>query len=308
MSEALKRGLVLRAVGSSYTVLCESELYTCGLRGRLRLSGSRSTNPVVVGDWVLFSAESLRIEEVEARRNAMVRRAVKLSAAQQILAANLDLAIIVYTAIYPPTPLEFVDRFLATARAYGIPSLLLHNKSDLAEEQAAWQDWAIEAIYRPAEVECLEISTLTGEGLETFRSHLLGKVVLIAGQSGVGKSSLLNAIEPGLAAKVAPLSAQFGLGVHTTTFSEMYALPSLPGSYLIDTPGIKGFGVVGFQKHEVAHFFPEIFARGRGCRYPNCLHELEPGCAVRKAYEEGELAESRYRSYLSLLYEEGAYR
>lgn len=312
MSNNTKHGLVIKGVGSSYDVLGEDGThYECRLRGKLRLAGSRSTSPVVVGDWVQFSHDTTKggvIENIQERRNCIVRRSVKLSAAMQIIAANLDLAILVYTTHFPPTPLEFVDRFLVTARAYGVPSMLVLNKCDLPEEREAWEALKMEKIYTAAEAEILQVSATTGEGMETLRQRITGNVVLVAGQSGVGKSSLLNALDPSLSARVAPLSEQHGLGVHTTTFSEMYELAALPNTFVIDTPGIKGFGVVAFEKSEVAHFFPEIFALSHQCKYSNCLHETEPDCAVRAAYEAGTLAESRYRSYLSILYEDNSYR
>lgn len=312
MNNTTKRGLVVKAVGSLYDVLSEEGAhYECRLRGKLRLSGSRSTNPVVVGDWVVFSHDPTKgcvIESIEDRRNCIVRRSVKLSAAMQVIAANLDLAILVYTTYAPPTPLEFVDRFLVTARAYDVPTLLVLNKCDLPEEREAWAALEMEKIYRAAEIELLQVSATTGEGITTLGERIAGKVVLVAGQSGVGKSSILNALDPSLSARVAPLSEQHGLGVHTTTFSEMYELQTLPNTFVIDTPGIKGFGVVAFEKTEVAHFFPEIFSLSHQCKYSNCLHETEPGCAVYAAYEAGKLPESRYRSYLSILYEDKSYR
>jgi len=311
MTNTTKRGLVTKAVGSLYDVLSEGVHYECRLRGKLRLSGSRSTNPVVVGDWVRFSLDPTKgcvVESVEDRRNCIVRRSVKLSAAMQVIAANLDLAILLYTTYYPPTPLEFVDRFLVTARAYGVPAMLVLNKCDLPEEAEAWTKLEMENIYRATEVDFWQVSATSGAGVEKLRERIAGKVVLIAGQSGVGKSSMLNALDASLAARVAPLSELHGLGVHTTTFSEMYELHTPPNTFVIDTPGIKGFGIVAFEKAEVAHFFPEIFALSHQCKFANCLHETEPGCAVRAAYEAGTLPESRYRSYLSILYEDESYR
>lgn len=303
MNTHTRLGRVIKTVGSSCQVLAEGEVYECRLRGRLRLEGSRSTSPVVVGDFVHFD-DNATVLSVEPRRNCIIRRSVKLSAAQQMIAANLDLAILVYTSVYPPTPIQFVDRFLVTACAYGVPVLLLLNKCDIEVERQAWDDLRMVEVYTPAQVAIGKVSAETGEGIDDLRERIRGKVVLLSGQSGVGKSTLLNALDPALHTKTAPLSEQFGLGVHTTTFSEMFPLPSLPETYVIDTPGIKGFGLVDVKKQEVAHFFPEIFALAQQCKFHNCLHELEPGCAVREAYDQGRLPESRYRSYLSILYQE----
>ena len=304
MTTPTRRGRVVKTVGSSCQLLSEGERYECRLRGRLRLEGSRSTSPVVVGDWVHFDPSDATVRSVEPRRNCIIRRSVKLSAAQQMIAANLDLALLVYTSLYPPTPIQFVDRFLVSACAYGVPVLLLLNKCDIEAERQAWEALRMEEVYTPAQVELLQVSAETGEGINALRQRIQGKTVLLSGQSGVGKSTLLNALDPALQVKTAPLSEQFGLGVHTTTFSEMFPLPSLPDTYVIDTPGIKGFGLVDVQKQEVSHFFPEIFALSEHCKFHNCLHELEPGCAVREAYVQGLLPESRYRSYLSILYQE----
>ena len=302
------RGIVIRSTGSWYDVLSGDTRFSCRARGRIRLKEVRSTNPIAVGDAVLFVPEGPDvgvITAIEPRRNYMIRRATNLSRESHIIAANLDLAAVVVTLVAPPTPLEFVDRYLATAQAYGIPQLVILNKQDLPEEQDEATSLGIRAIYENAGATVVELSASTGLGLERLRTLLKGKTTLLAGHSGTGKSSILNALEPTLALRTAPLSESHGLGQHTTTFAEMYPLTIAPNTYVIDTPGIKGFGVIDFDRHEVSHFFPEIFTTGKQCKYPDCLHYTEPGCAVVSAVECGHIPYSRYQSYLSILCDEG---
>ena len=239
------RGIVIRSTGSWYDVLSDDTRFSCRARGRIRLKGVRSTNPIAVGDAVLFVPEGPDvgvITAIEPRRNYMIRRATNLSRESHIIAANLDLAAVVVTLVAPPTPLEFVDRYLATAQAYDIPQLVILNKQDLPEEQDEAASLGIRAIYENAGATVAELSASTGLGLERLRTLLEGKTTLLAGHSGTGKSSILNALEPTLALRTAPLSESHGLGQHTTTFAEMYPLSIAPNTYVIDTPGIKGFG------------------------------------------------------------------
>lgn len=305
-------GVVARSTGSWYAVLHGSAVYRCRARGRIRLKGVRTTNPIAVGDRVHFTLEGEAqgiITEIAPRRNYIIRRATNLSRETHIIAANLDLAAVVYTSTAPLTPLEFVDRVLATAQAYRIPGLLVLNKQDLLAEREAAHRMGLRGIYEHADYRVLELSTITGQGCAELEGELKGKTTLLAGASGVGKSSILNMLCPSLSLRTAPLSDTLNLGQHTTTFSEMHALDMAPDTYLIDTPGIKGFGVVDFQPEEVSHFFPEIFRLSSACRFTNCQHEHEPGCAVLAALDCGEISPSRYDSYVSLLHDQaGKYR
>jgi len=301
-------GIVTRSTGSWYQVLHEGSTLSCRSRGRIRLKGIRATNPIAVGDRVRFTIEtdgSGVIESIEPRSNYIIRRATNLSKEYHIIAANLDLAIVMVTLCAPPTPLPFIDRFLATAQAYRIPATVVLAKQDLPEERAATQEADLESIYRQAGYQVLALSATTGEGVDALRQMLTGRTTLIAGNSGVGKSSLINALAPDLHLRTAPLSAVHGIGQHTTTFSEMFTLDASAGTHVIDTPGIKGFGVVDFERGQISHFFPDIFALAPQCQFANCLHDQEPRCAVRAAVESGHLAISRYISYLDLLHGEG---
>lgn len=300
-------GIVIRSTGSWYTVEHASQQYECRPRGRIRLKGARTTNPIAVGDRVRFFPENETlgvITEILPRRNYIIRRATNLSKETHIIGANLDLAAVVVTLTTPPTLLEFIDRFLATACAYRIPSVVLLAKQDLDSERAAADAIGFESIYAAAGCAVLRISATSGEGLPGLNALLAGKTTLLAGHSGVGKSTLINSLQPNLHLKTAPLSTAYGLGQHTTTFSEMFTLNLAPCTRIIDTPGIKGFGVVDFAREDIAHFFPDIFSIGQQCRFGNCLHEHEPGCAVIAALDDGQLAPSRYDSYISLLHDE----
>lgn len=310
----LRSAIVFKATGSWYSVkiLPSGPTVECRARGRIRLKGARSTNPIVVGDVVTLSstatpngATEFVIEEIQPRQNYIIRRASKLSKESHIIAANLDLAAIVVTLAAPATPLEFIDRFLATAQAYGIQALIVRSKCDLPEENRAASSIQFDNIYSLAGYPVLHTSSNSKEGIAQLTQCVSGKTSLFAGMSGAGKSSLLNAIYPPLALRTAPLSAYSHLGTHTTTFCEAHELPIADNTIVIDSPGIKGFGVIDFKPEETGHFFPEIFSAAANCRFPSCLHLNEPGCAVRKAVEERQIAPSRYDSYISILLDEG---
>lgn len=302
----MMKGLVVRNTGSWYVVMPDDapeRLINCKIKGNLRLKGFRCTNPVAVGDHVSLDVKpdgTAFIVAIEPRRNYIIRRASNLSKEFQIIASNLDQALLVVTLTQPETSTTFIDRFLATAEAYRVPTVLAINKTDLLDDAEGREliD-AVAGLYRHIGYEVITLSTLTGEGLDELKQALLGKTTLLSGNSGVGKSSIINRILPEARLRVGDISQVHHTGMHTTTFSEMLALPD--GGWLIDTPGVKGFGTIDFEREEVAHFFPEIFETARNCRYGNCTHTHEPGCAVRDAVEQHLISESRYASYLSIL-------
>lgn len=305
------KGIVIKSTGSQYLVLEEDGTRRlCRIRGNLRLKGFEATNPLTVGDRVEVEwnpgDDVGNITSIQERKNYIIRRSVKLSRQVQILAANVDRAFVVATPVLPKTSLGFIDRFLATAEAYSIPGGIIWNKSDLYDEDIRqWVDEACQ-LYGSIGYKTFVVSSVTGSGFEALRNELKDKTTLFSGHSGVGKSSLINALVPGLDLKTSSLSAQHLKGTHTTTFAEMHPLPF--GGQLIDTPGIREFGTIDFDKYEVSHFFPEIFLESKGCRFNNCLHEAESDCAVKRAIEEGRIAVSRFESYLSILHEEDLFR
>ncbi len=306
-------GLIIRNTGSWYVVLADDgQTYDCKVKGNFRLRGIRSTNPVAVGDRVRIvlqpDGKSALIEEILDRRNYIIRRASNLSKQSHIIAANVDQAVLLVTVSHPETSTTFIDRFLASAEAYRVPVLLIFNKTDLYTETESARLRELVTLYTQLGYSCVACSALCGEGLDDVREALCGRVSLLSGNSGVGKSTLLNALLPEAEVRTAEISAAHDMGMNTTTFSEMFFLPE--GGALIDTPGIKGFGTFDMQREEVAHYFREIFAVGSDCRFGNCTHTHEPGCAVQVAVEEGRIAQSRYTSYLSMLedYEEDRYR
>lgn len=297
-------GLVIRNTGNSYIVrLTDGREIECKIKGKFRLKGIRTTNPVAVGDQVVVAENpdgSAYIIEIRQRKNYIIRRASNLSKEAHIIAANLDQACLIVTLNHPTTSTTFIDRFLSTAEAYRIPATIVINKVDLLTQPDDIELLeAVEYLYRTIGYDVIRTSAHTGEGVDALRQVLSGKITLLSGNSGVGKSSLINRVIPGLDLRTAEISATHLTGMHTTTFSEMFPLPD--GGWLIDTPGVKGFGTIDYDKYEVAHFFPEIFKASHNCRYGNCTHTIEPGCAVRQAVDDGLIAQSRYASYLSIL-------
>lgn len=308
-------GIVIRNTGSHYVVLPDdgSPEVNCKIKGNFRIKGIRTTNPVAVGDHVTVGPPAhdgtAYITAIAPRRNYIIRRASNLSKESHIIAANIDRAMLVMTLAHPVTSLTFVDRFLATASAYDVPAILVINKTDLlVDEEDRELLEAVTYLYRSIGYEVAQVSARSGEGIDDLRELLADKITLLSGNSGVGKSTLINDLIPGLDLRTAEISAVHDTGMHTTTFSEMFMLPG--GGAIIDTPGVRGFGTIDFDRYQVAHYFPELFAASSDCRFGNCTHTHEPGCAVLKAIEEGRIAQSRYSSYLSILEdsEEDKYR
>ena len=298
----------MRNTGSWYDVRPDDggELVSCKIKGNLRLKGFRCTNPVAVGDRVAVDVRpdgSAFVTSIEPRRNYIIRRASNLSKEFQIIASNLDQAVLVATLVNPVTNTTFIDRFLATAEAYDVPAVLVLNKVDLLtdDDGSALLD-AVAHLYTTIGYPVLKVSTITGEGLDELSAMLRDKTSLLSGNSGVGKSSIINRLVPSARLRVGDVSQAHHKGMHTTTFSEMVDLPG--GGAIIDTPGVKGFGTIDFERHQVAHYFPEIFAESKSCRYGDCTHTHEPGCAVLEAVSEHRISESRYTSYLSILEED----
>ena len=309
-----ERGVVFRSTGSWYDVQDEmGESVRCRIKGKIRLQGIRTTNPIAVGDFVQFTRVedgTGSIDSIEERRNFIARKSVNLSKESHVVASNLDRAFLIVTIAKPRTSSGFIDRFLVTAEAIGIPATIVFNKMDLLEgdEEASARQEELEKIYADVGYKTLRVSAETGLGIAEMKSALKDGIYLLSGHSGVGKSTIINRLVPGLELKTADVSESHSKGRHTTTFAEMFSVPE--GGFIIDTPGIKGFGLVALQKETLNHQFPEFFALLMGCKFNNCVHTDEPGCAVRKAVEEGEVSEERYGNYVEMYagFDEGPYR
>ena len=297
-------GVVTKSTGSWYTVRVDDKtVIDCRIKGKFRLSGIKSTNPVTVGDIVDFLMEDDNengiITKIHDRKNYIIRKSVNLSKQTHIIAANIDQVFLMVTLENPVTFPVFIDRFLATAEAYSIPAILLFNKIDLYSKELLAKKQKLEQVYRKIGYECLDVSATEHINIDKLKIFMKNKTSMFSGHSGVGKSTLINAVYPELDLKTAEISEQHKQGQHTTTFAEMFVLPF--GGHIIDTPGIKGFGVVDFEKDEIGDYFPEFFALKAHCKFNNCLHVNEPDCAVKNALKSDEIAQSRYVSYLQLL-------
>ena len=299
----IMKGIVTKSTGSWYIVKTEDhQLIDCRIRGKFRLKGIKSTNPVTVGDIVDIELEKSKtgiITNIHDRKNYIIRKSVNLSKQTHIIAANIDQVFLLVTLKEPQTFTSFIDRFLATAEAYSIPVILVFNKMDIYNKEELKDKNTIENIYETIGYQCINVSAQENTNIEKLIELMKDKVNMFSGHSGIGKSTLINKIAPDLHLKTAEISTQHKQGQHTTTFAEMFDLPF--GGSIIDTPGIKGFGVVDFQEEEIGDFFPEIFALKQECKFNNCLHTNEPKCAIKTAVENNDIAFSRYRSYLQLL-------
>lgn len=308
----MKKGIVYRSTGSWYTVESQGVFYECRIKGKLRLKGIKSTNPVAVGDRVHFDIDSHaqanegNITQIEERQNYIVRKSVNLSKQTHIIASNIDQVFLLVTLNNPPTFPAFIDRFLVTAEAYQIPAVLLFNKIDTYTNAELDDLKMLQNIYQEIGYVTQVISAINGKGVDTIKILMQDKVSMFSGHSGVGKSTLVNAISPELALKTAAISKQHQQGTHTTTFAEMFALSD--GIKIIDTPGIKGFGVVDMLPEEIGNYFPEFYKRKMDCKFHNCIHINEPKCAIIDAVENEEIALSRYTSYVQMMEEDSPYR
>jgi len=299
----LEKGIVFKSTGSNYKVLNENgNVIDCSVKGKLRIRELRTTNPIAVGDSVLFESDKKNnsgiITEVLDRTNYILRKSSNLSKHTQIIAANIDQVFLMITIILPETPVEFIDRFLMTAEAYRIPATIVINKTDVYGEQEIEKMAYLVYMYRKIGYECVKVSVKEKTGLETLKSLIKDKITLVSGNSGVGKTTLLNTFNPALNLKTDEISDYHKQGKHITTFPEMHRMPF--GGFVIDTPGIRGFGVVDMDRNEIYHFFREIFEVSKNCRFNNCLHLDEPDCSVRAAVENGTIDPLRYRSYLNI--------
>ncbi len=301
----MKEGIVIKSTGSHYKILSsEDSVYDCVIKGGFRVKGIRTTNPLAVGDKVIIDEKRMLIVSLMPRRNYIIRRSSNLSKESQIIAANIDQAVLMICISMPETPTEFIDRFLASAEAYRIPVTIVINKEDLLGEKDLLSAREIIDVYSKIGYKTLLVSVKNGKGLNEIKTLLEGKTTLIAGNSGVGKTSLLNGLNPELELRTDDISQYHEQGKHVTTFPEMHFMPF--NARVIDTPGIRGFGVFDFDRKEIYHFFPEIFKVSDKCRFHNCLHISEPGCAVRTAVENGDIELWRFRSYISMMLEDNS--
>jgi len=294
---------VIKSTGSHYRVKnADGHIVECVIKGIFRIKGIKSTSPVAVGDFVLYEPDSLGagvIREIEKRKNYIIRKSPKLSRQYQIIAANIDHVLLIATLREPVTPVEFIDRFLVAAESFRIPVIILFNKIDIYTKEENIQVKYLCKVYQKVGYDCYSMSLIKNVEENLIKGLLKDRITLVSGNSGVGKSTLLNIVDPGYNIKIDNISAYHKQGKHTTTFAEMYQIAD--GGYVIDTPGIKGFGLTDMEKEEIYHFFPEIFRMTGKCRYYNCLHNDEPGCAVKEAVDAGEIEWFRYRSYLNIL-------
>ena len=300
----MEKGIVIKSTGSWYSVKrTNGETIEARIRGKLRTKGLRTTNPVAVGDIVNLekNEDNFVITEIEERRNYIIRKSTNLSKEAHIIASNVDQALLIATINHPVTSAVFIDRILATTEAYNIPAILVFNKSDLYDNTDREKLTELIKIYSEIGYQCLQVSAVTGQNITELRELLKDKVTVLSGMSGVGKSTLINCIEPQLQLKTASISDSHDTGKHTTTFAEMFPLSE--GGYIVDTPGVRSFGIIDMEKKEISHFFPEIFRISEHCRFYNCTHIHEPGCAVIEAVQNGKISESRYWSYLSMMEE-----
>lgn len=305
------QGVVIKNTGNIYTVKTATGMVECRIKGNFRLKDIKSTNPVAIGDNVVISLRednTAYINEILPRRNCIVRKASNLSKQSHILAANIDVCLLVVTVNHPVTSTTFIDRFLASAEAYRVPVILVFNKIDLYNDEEFILMNKLIALYEGIGYKCIKTVATANVGMDEFKDIIKGRISLLAGNSGVGKSSLVNAISPNVSVRIGDISKMHNKGMHTTTHSEMFEL--MPDSFLVDTPGIKGFGMYDMEETEIADYFLEIFECSKKCRFADCIHIHEPGCAVRDAVDNGEIALSRYVSYLSVLEDnkDGKYR
>ena len=299
-------GLVYKSTGSWYTVKSDQDDFIeCRMKGKFRIKGIKSTNPIAVGDMVDYELDETSdaitgtIHKIHERKNYIVRKSVNLSHQMHIIASNIDCVFLLVTINNPPTTFNFIDRFLVTAEAYGIETILVFNKIDTFDEATLDEQLYMQHVYQEIGYTCIRVSAKQSKGIETLKDMMIGKVSMFSGHSGVGKSTLVNALEPSLDLKTKTISEASKQGQHTTTFAEMYDLSF--GARIIDTPGIKGFGIVDMEKEEVSGYFPEFFKLKDQCKFNNCLHKDEPHCAIKKALEKNQIAWSRYNSYLKIL-------